>query len=256
MDNFGRRMEAYFKQFKEEFNGKNEISSSENKEFSMEENIRHIGQVFAKKWETGYDYSKVKHKIYSSVPMNPHYIMGSNVKFDRILLYIEALYDSLDKTNYIIPDLIQNELTEWEIRGGLCIYLSVLLYSMIVYEKLCCTSCMKFVQGLATHEIRKDYPSFMPWNGRHVLLHSWIILGGSIIDFAIKQQYPFFDFKNTLYVMGNIPEGLTYAGFEETKETVEKYIEEILQFSEISFTDWIKTHYYYSILVMLESLRD
>lgn len=249
MDNFEKRMTAYF----EQFNKEKEYKEIGNEEFSIEKTVKHIAKKFTNDWKTSYDYTKAKYKIYESVPLNPK--VKADTFFERNVVYIEALYNSLSKDDYIIPDIINNELTEWEIKGGLCIYLSILLYSMMIFEKRSCTDCTKLVQGFVTHEIRKDYPSYLPWNGRHILLHSWVTLEGAIVDIAINQQYPFFDF-NEPFTMGKIQDGLTYVGFEESKETVEKYVKEILEFSKMTFTEWIVGHLKCATLVFLEYLRD
>lgn len=245
-ENFERILDSYFEAFKKEINT--------NRDLTIDEIIDYTSKSFMEKWKTSFDYTKVKPKEFKSLPINNDIL--SNTHFHAYIMYIMTLFDTiLTGDTFGIESWIIKEREEWEIKGGSCIYFSVLLYALLLDEGLGCKDCMKLVQGFFKHDIREDYPSFYPWNGQHSGLHAWIALEGAVIDIAINQQHPFFDFKNMPCVIGNIPDGLLYMGYEENINTVAYYLEEILKFSKKPLDLWILDHKINALNVMTKYIK-
>jgi len=245
MDNFKRRLESYFEMFK------NEYGTSEGS-IPIEQVIEFTAKGFKENHITTYEYTEKNIISFTSRDINVK--MTENMNFARIVNYISVLFDYLvtgEKRN--IDEDVLNEVDEWEIKGANCIYLSILLYLMLVTEELVCNDCMKFYQGFYRHDIRKDYPSFYPWAGQHNGLHSWITIQGSIIDIAIRQQERFFDFEGCPYVLGKFPEGLIYMGWEESKDTVFQYFINIVKSSKKGVKQWIAMHYKNSMRTFIDT---
>lgn len=246
-NNMDRRMESYFKGFK------NEMSSK--KPIALDDVISFTAMTYIDNWKTSYDYTKCVPKEFKSVDIDEK--LSSNIDFFININYINKLFRYLlyGESNKLIKEWVIKEVDEWEIMGGNCIYLSVLLYSLFKHDKIGCHSCVKYVQGFFRHEIRKDYPSFYPWSGQHNGLHAWLTVNGAIIDIAIMQQYPFFDFKNNPFILGNIPEGLIYMGYEESEKTVMEYVKDILDFSKKHYDLWICEHRLIALNLLYESIK-
>jgi len=246
MDNMRRRMDSYFQEINKEI--------GTNEDIPIEQIIEFISKQFRRKWKTSFLYKKKNVKKFDSKPLNN--TLMRDIDFTKFIAYISNIYDYLlTGDTHGIEEWIIKEVEEWEIKGGMCIYLSVLLYSLLSSELKICTDCLRYVQGFYRHDIREDYPSFFPWAGQHNGIHSWITLDDSIIDIAIRQQEYFFDFKGKPFVLGDIPEGLTYMGFIESKVIVNGYIREILDFSKMHYDTWIRKHTINALKVTISDLE-
>jgi len=245
MDNINRRLDSYFE-------GINNLSSTNN-DIPIEDMIAFIKKSYSENWKTGYDYSNIEPKEFKSMNIDSRF--SKEIYAPVFISYIYKLFRYLSTGNSDgIDEWAIKEFEEWEIKGGNCIYLSVLLYSLLRHGCKICPDCIKYVQGFYRHEIRSDYPSFLPWNGQHNGLHAWITVNGAIIDISIMQQELFFDFKHNLMVFGEIPEGLIYMGFEETDDTVKSYLKDILEFSKMPYELWIRKHQLNALHVGLNNL--
>lgn len=246
-ENFKRRMDSYFDGFN------NEIGTD--RDLTLEEIINYSSKCFMEKWKTSYDYRKVNPKEYKSASLAPRLL--SDINFRANIAYLECLFDYLlhGKT-YDIEDWVIKECEEWEIKGGNCIYFSTLLYSLLAADKMGCSDCVKYVQGFYRHNIREDYPSFFPWSGQHNGIHAWITVDNAVIDVAIRQQEYFFDFKGNPVVLGTIPDGLFYMGYEENRDTVSQYIKDILEFSKMPFLLWVKKHKLNALKTTIRFMED
>lgn len=246
-DYMSRRLENYFDVLK------NSETSSES--FPIEKVIEFTAERFKKEYKTSYEYTKDNIISYSSKELNK--ILESESSFAVSINYISTLFDYLLTGNtHDISNDVLDEVTEWEIKGASCTYFSVLLYYLITIQNVACKDCVKLVQGFYRHEIRNDYPTFYPWAGQHNGIHSWITIQNSIIDIAIKQQERFFDFKGKPYVMGEIPEGLIYMGWEESKDTALLYLNDILKFSKKNLHEWFNMHFKNSINAFIDMHKE
>lgn len=245
-DNWKRRMDSYFDSMENEH--------STNKEITIEQVAEYTAKCFHDKWFASYDYNLDNIKHFNTVPLREE--VRKNLDFRKSVAYIMSLYDCLmNGESYGYDKWVIDEVEEWEIKGGNCLYFSVLLYNLLMVDTVGCPECIKYVQGFYRHNVRADYPSFLPWSGQHNGLHAWVSIDGSIVDIAIKQQEMFFDFKDEPFVIAKIPDGLTYMGWEESQETVFRYTKEICEFSKKPFALWIAEHNLNALKLYKQSLE-
>lgn len=162
-----------------------------------------------------------------------------------------------------IPELkvygqfIARETAKADQDGELCVYCSVVLYSLLKFFCNICDTHLKFIQGWYQHELRKDFPMFIPTNNSQQGLHSFLCVDGAILDMTIGQEAYFFDFKDEPeYIVGAVPEGMNLWGHEELESTVMKYIRKYASYANLEPGKWIIAHREASIAFMMESLKN
>lgn len=203
----------------------------------------------------GYDYRKHKPKEFKGGELDKD-IKGSN-EFMSAIYYVGMIYDSIRNNNFEIllhfmdevPELkeynsfLGGEAARAEQSGEICIYCSIVLYSLI--KKGCpqARHKLKYCQGLFRHQLREDFPSFIPFNKCQLGLHSWITVGDAVVDLTIGQNDYFFDFGETMpYVVGKCHEGMELIGHEELDAVVEKYKKKYAKAAGKDVELWILAH--------------
>lgn len=198
--------------------------------------IDYVSKNFDNSYHTSYDYKNIEPVLMKSKPLKKYFYKDkhfvSAVTIAEFLMQI-SMYGGNEKYDLIEP--IKKQLLEFDRRGQLCCYISIVLYSLLKrrYD-------VQYYQGLYYHKARADYPDFLPWGNIHAGAHAFITVDGSIIDVSIRQEEMFFDFKGKTSILGNIPEGMKLYGWKENIVTVSKYINDILKFSNMTLKEWIK----------------
>lgn len=177
-------------------------------------------------------------EIESQVKKNPSYI--------KVILYVKELFEA---SGYVEASFLKHktlkpahELREWEHKGEICLYLSVVAY--VLFEKLGVFSDkeMKLVQGYFLHEVQKENVLAYAMGRIHVSVHAWLSIKGSVIDLSIGQERDFFDFEEEDIITGIVPEKLTLKGFGEPKKVVQKHLKRYVNFANMQEEEWVEMH--------------
>jgi len=165
------------------------------------------------------------------------------------LSYLNDNFNELDTK-------LKNEITAAEEEGGLCIYVSIVLYCLLIESRLVNIKDIDYMQGYYKHELRKDFPLFIPFGKNHLGLHSFLKVKGSTIDVCIvPQEQMFFDFGDEDIILGNIPDGLELIGFKESFGTVMEYVKKYTEKADLTYNQWIRYHQLNSEIIMLQAAK-
>lgn len=167
--------------------------------------------------------------------------------FIKVLIYIGELFQASEWDQRAskfkeFDERIGKELTKWEKEGELCLHLTVISYSLFEKYGVLTDKEMKLVQGYYFHEARKDSPLAMALANIHIGIHSWLSVGGAVIDLTIGQEREFFDFQGMDMIVGEVPEGMTLKGFQEPKKVVSKHIKRYASFLNMTVEEYIDFH--------------
>lgn len=208
----------------------------------------HIYDTLKKHWKRGYSYIKRKPHLMRSKQVSNSV---RNEKFVQYIVYMHDLAEANERHNYkTLPSQSGKELKHWDENGGYCIYLSVLLYGLLTKYNIVSKDEIKYYQGYYDFMLRDDFPSFLPIPKRHIGLHAWITIDGSVIDVTANQNMSFFDFKfesDINIILGKYPNKYRLVGFEETDKTIEEYFKMFSDFSSQSVDEWLEFHHQESI---------
>ncbi|MEC2129338.1 hypothetical protein P9G84_10195 [Brevibacillus centrosporus] len=202
-----------------------------------------IVETFLDRWITGYDYRKATPESFKGKDIPAH--IANHPMFYASIIYMETLYKAVTHGDFDdIDQVVKDELISWESKGGQCIYLSTLLYMLLLYHELGTENNLSYVQGYYIHLLREEYRSLKvqilpPVHGG---LHAWIVLDGSVMDISIRQEEDFFDFQGKPFILGKVPEGLNLYGYREVRKTPKSYARMIAKGSGMKVEDWVQNH--------------
>lgn len=224
-----------------------------------DEVIPYIQNKFTETWITGFNYKQREPvRITETEQLNPDLI--SDYKFHSALYYTALLFDATlyDAPMYFSDEnkWIIDEVNYWENKGGLCIYLSALLYMLLLDSKLLTEKDMSFCQGYYFHKLRDDFPEFMRLWENHYGLHSWLMIGNSVVDVSIRQEFQTFDFKGKDIVVGKLPEGMDFYGYREVSRTPKKYARLFASTVGMKHELWLLKHRKACLELYLKSLKE
>lgn len=233
-----------------------------------------IVERFLDRWITGYDYRKATPETFYGKDIPAH--IADHPMFYASIIYVETLYRQAmlrhscennesewmnqAETNGELDDIdqvVKDELISWENKGGQCIYLSTLLYMLLLYHELGTENSLSYVQGYYIHLLREEYRSLKVqiWPPVHSGLHAWIELDGSVMDISIRQEEDFFDFQGKPYILGKVPEGLQLYGYREVRKTPKSYARMIAKGSGMKLEDWVQHHVSASLRIATKFLQ-
>lgn len=198
---------------------------------------------FKENWFVGYKYEE--NKAISFRGKLPSMELISNPNFFRNFVYVNVLFDvaSVYGSDVEVNRDVLDEVFKWNEKGGLCIFFSVLLYQLLLEDRVVDKEKMKYIQGYYYHKAREDNPLVkMIFGEHHAGYHAWLAIEGSVIDVSIKQEQECFDFKDKPFILGEVPKGIELVGFEENEETVRKYVDLFLKEAGKSYDEWIRLH--------------
>lgn len=213
--------------------------------YTQDEDVDSLDWVirkFEEDWIVGLDYKKETPISFKGEELSGD--IKRDAFFQKNIFYIMELYSyvSYEKDGAELPIFAKKEITRWEQKGGQCIYLSALLYSLLLHDKVADATSMSLCQCYYAHMYRADNPLGMMMGKEHRGLHAWLELNNGVIDISIRQEEYFFDFKGQPIIIGKVPEGLSLIGYKETHKTAKDYGRMIAREGEAVYLDWIKNH--------------
>lgn len=208
---------------------------------SYEDKIKHVQQVVSAKWIQSYIYDKedaVQFQTTSAPSTEKEELF--RIYFYYMSLLFEELFDNQAK--FVTSSTIRKELTHWNEEGGLCIYLSVLLYGLLEQDDVFDTDDLKLVQGYNAYRSNNPFVQALFNNPELLNFHVWLAFNGSVIDISVAQERESYQFGDTQFILGEIPVGFEMVGFIENKETVNKYMEKFSSRMNMSVNEWLFFH--------------
>jgi hypothetical protein len=197
----------------------------------------------------GFDYTKRDPIIFKTNPL-PEKALKERKKLMIYIGHILNTYETLFTDDYShLDDWIKDEVIQWEKEGIICVFMSVLLYNLLVDEGIFNRHELNLVQGFYIHGSKGSRADTLfdslgvggLWEN-HAGLHAFLSARGSVIDTTINQERDFFDFGDKPFVVSDIPEGLTLGGQIEDTKTIRKYTKMFARFSGMEVDEWIKEH--------------
>ncbi len=219
--------------------------SNVNSEDEMKRFINDLIDKFNKEWRTGYRYNPNDLKTFESkdcTHLPDLQITKSSLLYVQSLvkMAIRHLSPSDFPTLFREESIAYDEVTDWNDRGGLCIYASVLLYYLLREEGYG-NNQVKYVQGYFTHETQTQIAQLFYKDIAG--LHSFITWKGYVLDPSILQLEDYYGTdQNNLFTIGEFAPGTQYFGWEEEKTTPYQYAKRMAKKQGLSLEDWINYH--------------
>lgn len=205
-----------------------------------EELAEFAAEIFKSKWKTSYDYQSTDPIKFQSLPIDEKILKHTD--FMSAAIYISELTQkALSYRWNEIEGLARKELKAWDANGGLCIYLSILHFCLLLESKAVKEDELCLVQGFyrhPTHGILSIFTNLEMQCG----VHSFISVQGAVVDFSIQQEESTFEFGERNFVIGDIPDEMEMVGWTEGKYLVKQYAREIARSSGLNYFEWIEQH--------------
>jgi len=209
-------------------------------DLSDEELVDFAAGIFKSNWKTSYDYQKTDPIIFQSLPIDGKILKHTD--FMSSAVYISELTQkALSYRWNEIEGLAGKELKAWDAKGGLCIYLSILHFCLLLESKAVREDELCMVQGFyrhPTHGILSIFSNLAIQSG----VHAFISVQGAVVDFSIQQEASTFDFGEKEFIIGDIPDEMEMVGWTEGKHLVKQYAREIARSSGLNYFEWIEQH--------------
>lgn len=227
-----------------------------NKELTFEDKIQHARTTVEKKWIYSYPYTASSAIEFKSMPFPS--ILNNNPMFQIHIAYLMTMfYSVLFNKNILGNSQVEKEIRYWDSEGGLCIYMSVVLHTLLLEDKICNKNDLRLIQGynnyISTNPIMKLF------GGNHetniLNFHSWLSYKNHVLDLSIKQEGDFLDIGQKEFIMGDIPSGLAYVGWKESHQTVQNYMKKFAEHLNLEVNDWITMHRLTSVETALQYLK-
>jgi hypothetical protein len=202
--------------------------------------VHHLKEQWNSKIRNEKEFSLYKGKKFEKEEVN-------HPDFLKTFLYVGELFQATEWDNRTkglkqFDERIGKELVKWEANGEMCLHLSVLTYLLLEKYGVFTDKEMKLIQGYFLHKARKDNPFASAIANIHVGIHAWLSIKGKIIDLSIGQERDFFDFKGMDVIIGEVPEGMTFKGFQEPRKVVQKHAKRYSKFLNMTDEEWIEMH--------------
>ena len=223
------------------------------KDISDEQMLEFTISTFEKKWRMSHDYRSAAPTVFESNPLD--FAIKSNTEFMSFVCYLAFLTDSMVTGKHSAMDMwARREIVEWDQRGGLCIYASVLLWCLIRENSIVADSELKYIQGLYNHPTNHSVMMMFDDITTNTGLHAFITVKGAVVDFSIYQEACVFDLGDYPFIIGEIPDGMILSGWVESEGVIKEYAREIAEFSGMTYHEWIAKHNKYAYETLLAEL--
>lgn len=221
---------------------------------SSEEIIAKINDIVKDNWISSYNYS-----IHNAIEFKSQMIPNQTYEdthFKISCLYVNLLFNSLLQDIDLFEDkTILKEVSDWDENGGLCIYLSVVLYTLLIEFKVCNRNNLRLIQGFTKYTPTHPIFTLISNSATMINFHSWLSYKGSVLDFSIGQEEKNINVLKESFIIGKITEEIEYKGFKENHKTVEKYIEMYARRLNMSSSEWKLNHMQNCLKSGLKSLE-
>ncbi len=216
----------------------------------QDQNVEKMIVGFKEKWRTGYEYNS-NHLVLFRGAKVPAEIQTELYMCLFYMGYLYKLADRLDQNVLNLDETLMRQVNNYQNKGGLCIYLSVVLYWILRKHTNINKKLLHYCQGLYRITFEELDDILLHGPGRDGL-HAWLEINKSIVDISIKQIEAFYDFKGAPIILGEVPADLELIGFRETHECVKAYAKQLANEVGLNRKEWIKQHYKNAVRVFIE----
>jgi hypothetical protein len=165
-----------------------------------------------------------------------------NPFFQFITRYIGSMFDDTEFNSFDHRTMATEEIVKSDHDGGLCIYMSVLAYTLFMEFEVFKENQLYLVQGYYQHDAREDNPFATIFGSNQAGVHAWLNIKNAVYDLSIGQEKSVFDFKGTPFILGKVPEGMTFRGYIEPRKVVKDYQEKYSKAQGMTFKEWALQH--------------
>ncbi|PLS19424.1 hypothetical protein CVD28_03135 [Bacillus sp. M6-12] len=220
---------------------------------SIEEQVSHVIKTVKDRWLHSYPYST--ENAIEFVSKHPEKLLNKEM-FRVHALYLNMLFRSLTKKDSLIKnEEVLNEVAHWDNKGGLCIYLSVLMYSLLLEDKVANRNELRYIQGFTTYQSQNPFWKLVSSDTTMLNFHAWLSYKDSVLDFSIGQERENIQLGEKDYLVGDIPEGMKMVGFKENHKTVQKYVKMFADYRKMNEKEWVLEHKLQGLTCMVDSLE-
>lgn len=221
-------------------------------ELSIQQKITHVMDTVKNKWFHSYPYTESNAIEFTA--KSPSSLEDSEF-FRMHAFYINLLFLSLTESNSLIEnkDALE-EVAYWDSKGGLCIYLSILLYALLLEDKVTNRHDLRYIQGFTFYQSTNPLWKMLSLETSMLNFHSWLSYKNSVLDFSIGQEQGFIQLGHRSYIIGDIPESITMVGWKESQDIVEKYVKLFADKQGVSKNQWILKHKLNSLKLTIDSV--
>lgn len=196
------------------------------------------------------NYEKEKPILQASKPLPGN--IYKNYLLQKNLTYLYNLYLSLEnEDSYLKNKMVIEEARYYDEKGILCVYFSVILYCLLLKDKLATKDELKLMIGYIHYHTHNLFYNELLNIQEITGFHSWLTYQGSVLDVSIIQEHTTFDFTNG-YIVGQIPDGLEMYGIGEGWATVERYARKFARRMGLKVKQWIQYH----TIISFETFRN
>lgn len=209
-----------------------------------------MNKLFKDRWVRSYSYTKSKPTEIKNIDIEkalPY--VNNREELAKYLTYLTRVAIELDRYSQSKTPLdIFKEVQHWDSQGGYCIYMSSLLYGLLIRNNIVDASNLSYYQGFYDFDIPKNDDRFiiarMMFSERQIGIHAWLTLKDSLIDLTASQNKTVFDFNfgDTPIILGKFPSGYNLHGFKESLETLEAYWKRFADHRGMSVDEWFTMH--------------
>jgi hypothetical protein len=224
-----------------------------NETLSLQDEINHVMNTVKDRWFYSYPYTLSS--VVEFAPKEATTLQNQEM-FKVHALYLNMLYRSLTKEDSIIKnEEIIKEVSYWDSKGGLCIYMSVVMYSLLLEDKIANRNDLRYIQGFTTYQSTDPFWQLVSVNTKMLNFHAWLSYKGSVLDFSIGQERGNINLGDKDYLIGDIPEGMKMIGFKESHKTVQKYVKLFADNRKMNEKEWVLEHKLQSLTCAVDSLE-
>ena len=223
-------------------------------DISEEELSVFVSKIYMDKWKTSHDYQTNKPVNFKSKEIDPKILC--NPQFIAFSFYVNHLIEKAIAYRFNeLGEMVGKEFKEWDSRGGLCIYTSILHYCLLLESKVIPEKDIQLIQGFYSHPTH-GILSLISNLQNQAGLHAFITVGGSVVDFSINQESNTFDFPDGPFIIGDIPDEMNLGGWIEGKDVAKKYAREIARSHGLNYYEWIDKHIKNAFKIAVEEIRE
>lgn len=216
---------------------------------------KQVFELFKMKWRTTFEGDYTKLQQVHSTAMDKKHLM--NPAFEGIMLYGDHLFryahwdDEASET--LLEPAIRKQMKDYAANGGLCIYISIVIYCMLHQEGFT-EEQLRYWQGYYDAAVNQPFYEKLTDLERTKGLHAFLTLEDSIIDLTLGQLESLFVFQKHYFVLGDPIEGIDHYGYCEPHATVKAYARSFAKELGMTYYEWILMHKKSMLRVLQDSI--
>jgi hypothetical protein len=169
-----------------------------------------------------------------------------NREFELAVMYADKLFRYIhmreEKYELFMNEKLMNQLIHYDGEGGMCIYLSVVLYCLL-YKAGYSEKSLGYWQGYYSAPMTQPVYKMLTKMEMTKGIHAFLTLDGTLIDMTIGQIEDRYVFEGHYFILGQELEGVEHFGFRETHDIVKEYARNFAKEVSMTYYEWVNAHY-------------